>query len=193
MSQPDLQPIPPTMQALILDAKNHTANVHIIATPHPGPTEILIKVHAIALNPVDALYVAHPLGQSGRTVGSDFSGTIVSLGSEVPAVDISVGQKVAGFLQGACSINERPGAFAEYVVVPWDLVWKIGAMPFEEAAGVSLCALTAAQMLRRLGVRMPFEMAEQAAEIGSVFINGATTSVGSFAAQLVRTRPPCAR
>lgn len=101
---------------------------------------------------------------------------------------------MAGFVQGASSINDRPGAFAEYIAIPWDLIWKIGDMAFHEAATISLCALTAAQALfLRLKVPAPFplpnedpEMQQQGGQPTSIFINGATTSVGLFAAQLIR-------
>lgn len=43
-------------------------------------------------------------------------------GTEVPLANITPDDRVAGFLQGACSVNERPGAFAEQLVVPWDIV-----------------------------------------------------------------------
>lgn len=119
------------------------------------------------------------------------------------------GDRVAGFLQGACSVNERPGAFAEYVVCAADLVWRIpGSVTFEEAAGVSLCGLTAAQgLFFRLGLEAPFQWddgeegllrrVESQSSQGEVedeeqirpfsfFVYGASTSVGMYAVQLVR-------
>lgn len=185
----------------MLDAPNRTAVVKTIPIPVPSATEILVQVHAIGLNPVDALYVAQPLGASGRVVGSDFAGTVHKLGSSVPPlVNLNIGTRVAGFLQGACSINERPGAFAEYLVVEWGLLWKVPTwMSLEEAATVSLCALTAAQgLFYRLGIKSPFRW-EGDTDIESlttankierdplkVFIHGASTSLGQYSAQLVR-------
>lgn len=55
-------------------------------------------MHSIALNPVDSLYTAHPQGGAGRVIGSDISGTVDKIGVEV--TDWSVGDRVAGFLQG---------------------------------------------------------------------------------------------
>lgn len=127
--------------------------------PTPACVELLVEVEAVALNPVGSLYVRHPLANSKRTIGSDFAGSVASLGEDVPASsNLQVGDRVAGFLQGACSVNVRPGAFANYLVVPWDLVWKIPeGLPIEEAAGVSLAALTAAQgVWYRLGLRASF-------------------------------------
>jgi len=57
-----------------------------------------IKVHSVALNPVDPLYVAHPTDKPGRVVGSDVAGTVDKLGKNV--TECAVGDKVAGLLQG---------------------------------------------------------------------------------------------
>lgn len=163
-----------------------------------------MRVEAISLNPIDPLYVAHPLASSGRTIGSDFAGKVEALGADVPLTNISRGDRVAGFLQGACSVNERPGAFAEYLIVPWDLVWRISdTVTTEEAAGVSLVALTAAQSVwYRLGLEAPFaydkdsvekehpewskSRAETEPDVMNFLIYGASTSVGLYAAQMAR-------
>ncbi|KAG7284049.1 hypothetical protein NEMBOFW57_010409 [Staphylotrichum longicolle] len=240
-----LPPSKKTMKALILNAPLKTAAVDP-ATPIPTPQrpgDLLIRVEAIALNPVDALYTFNPLGASGRTVGSDFAGTVVGVYSPPPSpspsplsspsppsppandndgtATIAPGDRVAGFLQGACSANPRPGAFASFVVCPADLVWKIppGGMACEAAAAVSLCGLTAAQaVFYRLGLPAPFSYSRPAErELGGggatpgkgtvtvtgdgddsggsgeggggvlrFFVYGASTSVGMYAAQLVR-------
>jgi len=72
--------------------------------------------------------------------------------------NLCVSDEVGGFLQGVCSVDDRPGAFAELVVAPWDLVWKIPKpVTMEQATGVSLVALTAAQAIwYRLGLQAPF-------------------------------------
>lgn len=143
------------MEALVLDATHRTATVQRRPIPSPGPSEVLVKVSSVALDPVNALYVVDPLASDGRIVGSDFAGTVVEVNSASQLVE---GQRVAGFVQGACSINGRPGAFAEYVVCPADLLWKVpDSMSLEDAATVSLCSLTAAQAIfHRLRLPAPF-------------------------------------
>ncbi|KAJ7861729.1 hypothetical protein B0H14DRAFT_2741736 [Mycena olivaceomarginata] len=215
------------MKALVLDAENRTAAVSSLPMPTPGPNELLIAVKAIALNPVDALYTFQPLGSTGRIIGSDFAGLVIARGPPAPpssdeattnggggpsrlwrsstamAASISRGDRVAGFLQGACSVNERPGAFAEYVVCPADLVWRIpGHVTFEEAAG------SAQGLFFRLGLDPPFQWdddsdegvlrrarSETSGTSGdwgggdgelSFFVAGASTSVGMYVVQLVR-------
>lgn len=218
------------MRALVLDAENKTASVQDLPLPSPGPNEVLIAVKAVALNPVDALCTFNPIASTGRIVGSDFAGLVVARGPPAPSSDspqndnlngggsrlrrssttlstsINRGDRVAGFLQGACSVNNRPGAFAEYIVCPADLVWRIpGTMAFEEAAAVSLCGLTAAQgLFYRMGLDAPFQWDDESdegvlrrvasgrargrgsADEISFFVYGASTSVGMYAAQLVR-------
>lgn len=218
------------MKALLLDAANRTAAVSIVPIPTPGPNELLISVKAIALNPVDALYTFQPLGSTGRVVGSDFAGLVVARGPPAPpsndetvtnggggpsrlrrsstamSVTINRGDRVAGFLQGACSVNDRPGAFAEYLVCPADLVWRIPPpLTFEDAASISLAGLTAAQgLFFRLGLDAPFQWEDDSEEgvLRQVerevprgghqdkpvkfLVAGASTSVGMYVAQLVR-------
>jgi NADPH:quinone reductase-like Zn-dependent oxidoreductase len=185
------------MKALVLDAKARTANIQDVARATPASTELLVRVKAVSLNPIDPLYVTHPLGSSGRIVGSDFAGTVVEIGSGVPSAStLRTGSRVAGFLQGACSVNKRLGAFAEYLVVPWDLVWTIpDSISAEQAAGVSLVALTAAQAIwYRLGMDAPFpydrqqdpEPREGEPGVVNISIYGASNSVALYAAQMAR-------
>ncbi|KAG7045152.1 GroES-like protein [Colletotrichum scovillei] len=187
------------MKALTLTPKEHSVAVQDIPTPEPGPREILVRVRAVALNHVDALYTYKPIAaQEYRVIGSDFAGEVASVGKDIRDIDdprVKVGARVAGFVQGACSVNYRPGAFAEYVVIDYDLTWNIPiGVLFQEAATISLCGLTAAQgVFSRLELPGPFTQSRnfdhlRLANEGpvNVFIYGATTSLGLFAAQLVR-------
>lgn len=144
------------------------------------------------------------------TGGSRLRRSSTTLSSRI----INRGDRVAGFLQGACSVNDRPGAFAEYVVCPADLVWRVpGNVSYEQAAAVSLCGLTAAQgLFFRMGLEAPFRWEDESDEgvlkrvrsedsalsevstgshqhrrgVVSFFVSGASTSVGLYVAQLVR-------
>ncbi|KAF2670143.1 GroES-like protein [Microthyrium microscopicum] len=180
------------MKGLILNAEEKTARIQDIPQPKPAKGEILVKVSAIALNPIDPIYSQNPLGKTGRTVGSDFSGTVEAFGDDVSSMSqLKLGDKVAGFLQGACSVNDRPGAFAEYLIIPYDLVWRIpDNISLEEAASFNLAGLTAAQAIYyRLGLPTPFdspvEQSVPETETINVLIYGASSSVGLWAAQLV--------
>ncbi|KAF4458793.1 hypothetical protein FALBO_14458, partial [Fusarium albosuccineum] len=130
------------MKALVVTPKNGLVIVQDIPIPEPGPSEILIRVGAVTLNRVDWLYTANPVAaQDRRVVGSDFAGVVTKVGKDVEKLNdprARVGTRVASFVQGACSVNERPGAFAQCGCVEWDLAWHVPeAMSLEEAASVS--------------------------------------------------------
>ncbi len=138
------------MDALVttLDSSGPSASVQSVSIPTPLSNQLLVQVKAVALNPVDALYVAKPTSGPGRTVGSDFAGVVVKRGDAVPNDKVAVGVRVAGFVHGACQENVNyAGAFAQYVVVDWDLVFSIPeGISFEEAATLPLCLNTASNV-----------------------------------------------
>ncbi|KAK0383183.1 hypothetical protein NLU13_9096 [Sarocladium strictum] len=182
------------MKALVLTTATRTTAAQEVALPTPGPGEILVRVHAIALNPVDTVYTSNPIAaQPQRVVGTDFAGVVVEAATDLATFSdarTKPGARVSGFLQGACSVNDRPGAFAEYLVIPYDLVWLVPeSLSLEEASTISMCGLTAAQgLFSRLGLAAPFASdarSPSGLEPVTVFIYGASTSLGLYAAQLV--------
>jgi NADPH:quinone reductase-like Zn-dependent oxidoreductase len=92
------------MKALILNTSLKKATVENVDRPAPGSHEILVNVRAIALNPVDELYVSSPIAaQEKRIIGTDFAGVVVEAGSEISDLSdprVKAGTRVAGFLQG---------------------------------------------------------------------------------------------
>ncbi|KAJ6569060.1 chaperonin 10-like protein [Mycena capillaripes] len=190
------------MRALILDPSPTPPTLTIHSSwpvPSPSTSELLIRVHAVALNPADATFAARPLASSLRVLGSDFAGEVVSSSTASNDPRCRPGARVAGFLQGACSANERPGAFAEFVSAAPDLVWLLpDDMTYQEAAAVSLCAVTGAQaVFPRLGLPCPFfregekplpgdETQGREKEGVTLLIYGASTSIGLYAAQWAR-------
>ncbi|KAJ0413148.1 chaperonin 10-like protein [Aspergillus carlsbadensis] len=196
-------PLPTEMNALILTPSTKTASVQNIPTPTPGPGQVLIRIHAVAINPVDQIYFNEPIAaQEKRVLGVDFAGEVVAVHEGLNDVEdrrVTIGERVAGFVQGANSVNDLPGAFAQYVAAPYDLLWSIPSpLSYEEACTVSMCALTAAQALfPRFGLPGPFFTPEEKSlptpdpnrqkgeDVVNVLINGSSSSLGFYAAQLV--------
>ncbi|KAF3940386.1 Zeta-crystallin [Dactylella cylindrospora] len=184
------------MKALTLIPSTREATVRDIPRPVPGPGEILIHVHAVALNPVDAYYVSNPIAtQERRVVGTDFAGVVIAASSDLAGSSdprTKANTRIAGFLQGASSANDRPGAFAEYITAPYDLTWQVpDGMSLEAASTISMCGLTAAQgVFSRLGLPSPFEsgpLEDQVVETPiSAIVYGSSTSLGLYTAQLLR-------
>src|SRR4029077_9036477 len=153
--------------------------VEEIAKPQPHDNEILVKVHAASLNPLDwhfmhgTPYIVRLDAGIGKPkdirLGVDYSGTVEAIGKDVTR-----------FKPGDAVFGGRDGAFAEYVAVRADrsVVPKPDNMSFEQAAAVPIAGLTALQALRDKGhVRAG----------DRVLINGASGGVGTFAVQIAKS------
>jgi len=140
------------------------------------PGEILIRVRACALNPIDKIRLAgemamlapEPYGTS--VLGYDVSGVVEAVGADVDA--FAEGDEVFVRLKGT-----KYGALAEYVVCETEeAAKKPKNMSFSEAAAIPLVGLTALQALRTGGVT----------EGSKVFIPGGAGGVGSIAIQIAK-------
>lgn len=82
---------------------------------------ILVKVEAVALNPTDYKHIDN-FGQPDyhHTIGCDYAGTVVSIGSEVTK-KLTVGERVAGYAHGQKHEDPDAGVFAEYAKVKGDI------------------------------------------------------------------------
>lgn len=141
--------------------------------PVPRDNEILVRVHAAGLNPVDYKVAAsgHPAWTYPFTLGLDVAGTVVETGKFV--THLSPGDRV--FYHGDLS---KPGGFAEYAVTTAHTVSKIpGGITFSEAAALPCSGLTAYQALYRKIDMSGME---------SILIHGGAGGVGGFAIQLAK-------
>jgi NADPH:quinone reductase-like Zn-dependent oxidoreductase len=150
-----------------------------VARPSPANDEVLVRVRAAGINPLDWHYLTGTpylvrfdsgLGRpTSDRLGVDFAGTVTA-----------VGRNVTGFRAGDEVFGSRWGAFAEYVAVREDraLVPKPTNMSFEQVAAVPVAAVTALQALRDKGRVRPGQ---------KVLINGASGGVGTFAVQIAKS------
>jgi NADPH:quinone reductase len=143
-----------------------------VPVPEPGPRDVLVRVSAVSVNPVDTK--VRP-GPSGRILGYDAAGTVVA-----------AGQAVSRFAEGdevyyAGDIS-RPGSNAELQLVDERIVGrKPATLPFADAAALPLTTITAWETLfDHLGATAESE--------GDFLIVGAPGGVGSILTQLARTQ-----
>src|SRR5688572_23203953 len=144
-----------------------------IEKPGIGDDQVLVRVHASSVNPVEWYGVTGPIfariGNGLRNpkdtgVGADFAGRVEAVGKEVK--DFRPGDEVFG---------TSGGSWAEYAVArPAKLAPKPANVSFEEAAAVPIAALTALQALRDKGDVQPGQ---------KVLVNGASGGVGTYAVQ----------
>jgi NADPH:quinone reductase-like Zn-dependent oxidoreductase len=147
-----------------------------VPTPEPGVSEILIRVHAAGVNPIDGAQrqTGAFVGQPPFVLGWDVSGTVKALG---PGVTLyKPGDEVFGMLP----FPQGHGAYAEYVVGPTRaFVRKPDRLDHVQAAAVPMVGLTAWQALvDTAGV----------GERSRVLINGASGGIGHVAVQIAKAR-----
>ncbi|KAI1126745.1 putative zinc-binding dehydrogenase family oxidoreductase [Nemania abortiva] len=114
----------PSLQRAIIqvDDIGTLGQIYDRAVPVPGPSHVLIKVAAVALNPCDwKMSSAFP--SKGASCGSDFAGCVVKLGENV--THLAVGDRVAGAVHANNPINPTSGAYAQYATVDSQLLWPI--------------------------------------------------------------------
>lgn len=137
------------MRAWLMDSYEGIDKLRLgqVSDPHPGPTDVLLKVRYAALNPADAflaqgLYPAKP--PLPHILGRDGVGEVELVGSRVG--NIRAGETV-GILRCETGV-ETPGTLAEKVLVPAESVVRTPTgWSLEEMAGAPLVFLTAWQAL----------------------------------------------
>jgi len=131
-----------------------------IEVPIPKDKQVLIKVHAASINPLDWRL-------KSRRPGVDVAGEIAA-----------VGRRVTRWKPGDAVFGTSRGAFAEYACASEDvLVSKPDNLRYEQAASVPIAGLTALQGLRDKGHLKAGQ---------KVLINGAAGGVGTFAVQIAK-------
>ncbi len=166
------------MRAAYIEATGPVENIRVgdLPKPEPGPGQALVKVSALALNPID-LYirsgmVAMPLAFP-YILGCDLAGTVEAVGANVQ--HLKPGDRVWGSNQGLLG---RQGVAAEYAAIeehwlyatPWNLTDN-------QAAALALTGITA-----HLGLVQKARL--KAGE--TVYVPGGTGGVGSMIVQMAR-------
>lgn len=143
-----------------------------VPLPEPGQRELLVRVHAAGVNPVDWKVRAGKLGQTPlpSIMGYDFSGVVEALGPDVES--FRVGMEVFG------TVGSNSGSYAEYAVAPTRQVTeKPKGLDHITAAALPIASLTAWQALFDQARLQPGQR---------VLVHAAAGGVGGFAVQLAK-------
>src|SRR5215210_2524336 len=166
-----------TMRAIILESFDTSPTLQEIPTPQTAPNEVLVRVRASSVNPVDNAIVSGMLKdmvehQFPIVLGRDYAGVVEQAGSNVSG--LSVGDEVFGFLPGM-SPAVHDGTWAELISVPESIATrKPEGVDTATAGAAGLAAITAMTAFDALGV----------SEGDTILVVGANGGVGSFAVQL---------
>ncbi len=158
-----------------------------IEKPTAGDNEVLIKVRAASVNPLDLLF--RGTSYMVRMITGLRRPKDTRLGVDVAGQVEAVGRNVTQFKPGDAVFGTCKGAFAEYACAPESaLVVKPDNVTFEQVASVPIAALTALQGLRLgglglggLGDKGHIQPRQR------VLINGASGGVGTFAVQIAKS------
>jgi NADPH:quinone reductase-like Zn-dependent oxidoreductase len=150
-----------------------------VAQPVPAADEILIKVYASGVNPVDWV-----VREGGNDALRAYLTLPMTLGWDAAGVVEEVGSEVTGFQKGDAVYGEPNfpgnGSYAEYCAAKASqFALKPRSLSFTEAAGVPLAGLTAWTGLFEHGKLQPGQR---------VLIQGASGGVGSFAVQFAKAK-----
>lgn len=174
-----------------------------VPVPEPAPGEVLVRVHAVGLNPPD-WYAREGMPDVPPELkppfhlplipGTDVSGVVAALGPDTGGTGagrFSVGDEVIGLLRFPTAL--QAGAYAEYVTAPVaDLAHKPATLDHVHAAALPMSGLTAWQYLIELGHDHPSPFQEarhRPIPLGTdttVLVNGAAGGVGHLALQLAK-------
>lgn len=163
------------MKAVIAKAKGSFDNVVVedISKPSISADEILVKVYAAGVNPVDWKAALNGYFGYSLILGSDIAGVIEEVGSEVK--NYKVGDEIIGSLEW-----QKQSAFAEYVATKEKYIThKPKNLSWQESAAVPLASLTAWQALFDHGHLKAGE---------KIVVHAAAGGVGLFAVQFAKLK-----
>ncbi|WP_434992610.1 zinc-binding dehydrogenase [Arthrobacter sp. Ld5] len=163
------------MRALLLDRPGPPSSLHLgeVPRPEPGIGEVLVRVDAVGLNPVDYQIASggHPSWTYPHIPGLDIAGVVQGTG-DGPDARMPAGTRVVWHQD-----LRRPGGLADFVTAPADVLAVVPPrIGMTVAASLPCAGMTAYQaVVRRLRVRRG----------QSALVQGAAGGVGGFAVQLL--------
>lgn len=171
------------MRAVIVNEYGETPVVAEIPTPRPGPHQVLIRLRAAGMNPMDGRFASGAQRSDAATfpivLGADGAGIIEQIGEG--ETRFSPGDRVFGQLWAAPFVEA--GTDADYVAVPEESILALvpDGMDFETAAALPTTGMTGLLLVDQL----------RPLDGKTVLIVGAGGGVGSFASQFAMNAGAC--
>lgn len=168
--------LPPTMDAAYVERLGPVENIRYGRLPVPriGPTDVLVAVAAVTVNPVDTFVRSGGFATATPfpfVIGRDLVGTVADVGDG--AVGFAVGERV---WENSLGHGGRQGSFAQYAVVPAERLYHLPdrADPVQAVALAHMAATAYLGLFRRARLR-PDE---------TIYIGGGAGNVGGAAVRL---------
>ncbi|KAK9794261.1 putative Chaperonin 10-like protein [Seiridium cardinale] len=196
-----------TTKAIVLLDGPEKAAIRDVPKPKLRDGYVLVKVHAVGLNPTDWKSIDNRFGDAGSKSGCDYTGIVEEVGENL-GKPFKKGDRIAGFAHGAYvtsayravldndvlqptnvgdsnSIQHDDGAFSPYAVAKADIALRIpDNLSFEQAATLGVSITTVGQGLyRALKLPLPTQPLETPEPI---LIYGGSTATGIFGIQFAK-------
>ncbi|KAL0570399.1 hypothetical protein V5O48_011557 [Marasmius crinis-equi] len=182
----------PDQKALLLDKKHGSFVVGTRLIPKPGPGQLLVKVRAVGLNPVDWKIQEYDMpfvrdDDYPVVLGTDIAGDVVEVGEGVDQAQWAKGMKV--FFQGSYGPSDRAG-FQQYSLIAADMAAKIpNNLSYSQAASIPvtfICAAYGIFVEQPIGSGLNPKWDPNLKYTGQhALVIGGSTSVGQYAIQLL--------
>lgn len=173
-----------TQKALVVQALKQATVVTDRPVPKLRPGYVLVKVSAVALNPIDWKQIVHFHAPAGALVGCDYAGTVEVTGSGYEK-DWQMGDRICGMCHGGDETQLENGAFAEHIVVKADVQLRIpDHLSDDQAATLGVGFLTVGQgLFQHLKLPLP---TQPAGDPQTILIYGGSTATGTLGIQLAK-------
>lgn len=198
--------LPATHVALKIAGPGAVSLSTYTALPVLEASDVLVRVACISISPVDSKS-ADLSPAVGATSGTEFTGVVVALGTDVSNTDntwrtehgmkpLQIGDRVLGGIFGNNPLRRDNGAFAEYVAVPARLVWHVpDGVDLATAATLPAAVATVGlSLFQHMQLPMPdataptaaLNVAVSVAAAPWVLVHGGGTATGAMAIQVLR-------
>ncbi|CAK7220491.1 hypothetical protein SCUCBS95973_004175 [Sporothrix curviconia] len=179
--------------AAVLPAAGKDLEIVTLPVPTPGPADVLIRSHVIAVNPIDRVRQLFDLMVPSypRVLGSDTTGVVEAVGSDVTA--FKAGDRVVAVTDGFIFGDNGRESYQTYTVAQAATTAKLpDSVPFVKGSTISLAIMTAASIIFD-GFKFQVPGSEASAEakalpaagVGPIIaLWGGSSSVGSMTIQL---------
>jgi len=162
------------MKAAVVEHRGQSGSIKEIPAPRPGPSDVLVRVVAAGVNPIDWKRRDRPDTPLPLVLGQDFAGVVSEVGDRV--AKYRIGERVFG-------IARKHGTYAEFTLLSEDdSAEPLAKIPDDvgdaDAAALPTAGITALGAIETLDV----------SKGTSFLVLGATGGVGSYAVQIARDR-----
>ncbi|KAH6658211.1 chaperonin 10-like protein [Truncatella angustata] len=174
-----------TTRAIVFVEGPEKVAIREIPKPKLRDGYVLVKVHAVGINPTDWKSIHYGMSDAGSRSGCDYAGVVEELGENL-GKPFKKGDRIAGFIHGANRVEHDDGSFGHWAVAKADIALRIpDNLSFEQAATLGVSVTTVGQGLYR-ALELPLPVQAPAEKPEPILIYGGSTATGILGIQFAK-------